>query len=194
MTIDQISPSANRTFPEESENGTIHVLFVTLDSNQLGDDSPVPSRYEENRPILITQGLNSPIYSVPPPSSLVTSFYWNRLARSCIPSNVPFRIIVQVYKMIVFGTIIDEGASVSILSSIAWKVLGSPSLLLETQNLSGFNKGTSRPLGILPKLPITLRKKTIHLNVMVVQGPLDYNLLLGRDYIYSMEAIVSTLF
>ena len=29
---------------------------------------------------------------------------------------------------------------------------------------------------------------------MVVQGPLDYNLLLGRDYIYCMSAIVSTLF
>lgn len=32
------------------------------------------------------------------------------------------------------------------------------------------------------------------MNVMVVQGPLDYNLLLGRDYIYYMGAIVSSLF
>ena len=92
------------------------------------------------------------------------------------------------------GTIIDEGASMSILSSTAWKTLGSPSLLPANPNLPGFNKGTSRPLGILPNLPITLRRKTIHLNMMVVQGPLDYNLLLGRDYIYNMEAIVSTLF
>ena len=30
--------------------------------------------------------------------------------------------------------------------------------------------------------------------MMVVQGPLDYILLLGRDYIYSMGAIVSSLF
>jgi len=29
---------------------------------------------------------------------------------------------------------------------------------------------------------------------MVVQGPLDYNLLLGRDYIYNMGAIVCSLF
>lgn len=63
-----------------------------------------------------------------------------------------------------------------------------------TQKFSGFNKGTSRPLGILPKLPITLRRKTVHLNVMVVQGPLDYNLLLGHDYVYNMEVIISTLF
>ena len=92
------------------------------------------------------------------------------------------------------GTIIEEGASVSILSSTSWKVLGSPPLAPVTQNLLGFNKGTSRPLGILLKLRITLGGKTIYLNVMVVPGPLDYNLLLGHDYVYNMEAIVSTLF
>ena len=29
---------------------------------------------------------------------------------------------------------------------------------------------------------------------MVIQGPLDFNLLLGRDYVYSMKVLVSTLF
>ena len=96
--------------------------------------------------------------------------------------------------MVMAGTIIDEGASVSILSSVAWKALGSPALLPEMRNLSGFDKGTSRPLGILPNVPVTLKGKTVHMNMMVVQGPLDYNLLLGRDYIYCMGAIVSTLF
>jgi len=92
------------------------------------------------------------------------------------------------------GTIIDEGASLSILSSTSWKALGLPSLLPEMRNLTGFDKGTSRPLRILANVPITLRMKTVHMNVMVVQGPLDYNLLLGRDYIYCMGAIVSSLF
>lgn len=96
--------------------------------------------------------------------------------------------------MIMSSTIIDEGASVSILSSTAWIALGSPSLLLENRNLLGFNKGTSRLLGNLPNSLITLRRKTIHLNMMVVQRPLDYNLLLGCDYVYSMGANVSTLF
>ena len=92
------------------------------------------------------------------------------------------------------GTIINEGASVSILSSTTWKALGSPSPFPEMRNLTGFDKGTSRPLGILPNVPITLRRKTVHMHVMVVQGPLYYNLLLGRDYIYCMGAIVSSLF
>ena len=29
---------------------------------------------------------------------------------------------------------------------------------------------------------------------MVVQGPLDFNLLLGRDYVYTLNTVVSTLF
>ena len=29
---------------------------------------------------------------------------------------------------------------------------------------------------------------------MVVQGPLDFNILLGPDYVYTMKVVVSTLF
>ena len=70
--------------------------------------------------------------------------------------------------MIMVNTIIDEGAYVSILSSTAWEALGSPSLLPEMRNLTGFDKGTSRLLGILPNVPITLRRKIVYMNVMVV--------------------------
>ena len=96
--------------------------------------------------------------------------------------------------MIVPDTIIDEGASMSILSSTSWQALGSPPLVCVTQNLMAFNRGTSQPLGILPQLPITLGGKFVYINVMVVPGPLDYNLLLGCDYVYDMGIIVSTLF
>jgi len=97
----------------------------------------------KNPLVLITQGVNSPVSTVPPPSSLVTSFERNRLAGFCLPSYVPFQIIVQVYNMIVSGTIIDEGASMSILSSTSWQVLGSPPLVSVTLNLLAFNRGTS---------------------------------------------------
>jgi hypothetical protein len=36
--------------------------------------------------------------------------------------------------------------------------------------------------------------KTVFIDVMVVQDPLDFSLLLGRDYVYAMKALVSTLF
>lgn len=62
------------------------------------------------------------------------------------------------------------------------------------QNLLAFNKTVSEPLGILPKLPITLESKIVCIDLMVVQGPLDFNFLLGRDYVYAMKVVVSTLF
>jgi hypothetical protein len=90
--------------------------------------------------------------------------------------------------------LIDEGSSVSILSSIAWQALGCPPLAPVTQNLLAFNRRTSQPLGTLPQFPITLGRKIVFIDVMVVQDPLDFSLLLGRDYVYVMKAIVSTLF
>ena len=63
-----------------------------------------------------------------------------------------------------------------------------------TDKILAFNRRPIAPLGTLPYLPITLGGKTICIDVMVVQGPLDFNLLLGRDYVYAMNAVVSTLF
>jgi hypothetical protein len=63
-----------------------------------------------------------------------------------------------------------------------------------TQNLFDFNGRTSHPLGILLQFPINLGGKNVFIDVMVVQDPLDFDLLLGRDYVYAMKYIVSTLF
>ena len=85
-----------------------------------------------------------------------------------LPSYVPFEITVHACNMVVPGTIIDEFASVSIMSSTTWKDLGSPPLVPVTQNLLAFNKGTIQPLGILPKFPITLGGNIVYINVMVL--------------------------
>jgi hypothetical protein len=87
----------------------------------------------------------------------------------------------------------DEGASISIFSFIAWQDLGCPQLALVMQNLLAFNRRNNQPLGALPQFPITLGGKTVFIYVMVVQDPLDFSLL-GRDYVYAMKSIVSTLF
>ena len=91
-------------------------------------------------------------------------------------------------------TIVDKGASVSILSSIAWQALGFPRFVPATDQILAFNRRPTTPLGILPYFPITLGGKTGSIDVMVVQGPLYFNLLLGHDYVYAMKAVVSTLF
>ena len=94
----------------------------------------------------------------------------------------------------IFHTIVEEGASVSILFSTAWKALGSPQLVPSTDQILAFNRIPTTPLGTLPYLPITLGGKTICIDVMVVQVPIELNLLLGRDYVYAMKVVVSTLF
>jgi len=157
-------PSLDDTITEENKNDTVQILFVNTESDENGGNLPIPLPQEGS-------SLESylAIYSVPPPRNLVVSFDWNLLGRPRLPTNVPFRIIVQAYKMVMAGTIIDEGASVSILASKSLGALSSPLLLPEMRNLTGFDKGTSQPLGTLPNVPITLRRKTIYINIMVVQ-------------------------
>lgn len=84
--------------------------------------------------------------------------------------------------------------SISIFSSTTWKALGSLQLFPVTQNLLAFNRGTNQSLGILPQFPISLGGNIVYINVMVVQVPLDFNLLLGCDYVYDMGALVPSIF
>ena len=131
---------------------------------------------------------------VAPLSSLVSSFDWSRFSGYRLPSYVPFEITVQTSSLVIPSTVIDEGVPVSVLSSTNWQAFGSPPLVPVTQNLLAFNRRTNQPLGIFPRLLVTLGGETVHMDVMVVPGPLDFNLLLGHDYTYAMGALVSSLF
>jgi hypothetical protein len=174
QVANMISPSIDPTLPLESKPDTAHVFLVDTDS-------------------VVSGGIpHSPVKL--PPSNETIHFDWGALNGPRLPSYIPFQIIVQVCGQDVPQTLIDEGSSVSILSSIAWQDLGYPPLAPVTQNLLAFNRRTSQPLGILPQFPITLGGKTIFIDVMVVQDPLDFSLLLGWDYVYAMKSIVSTLF
>jgi hypothetical protein len=174
QVVDLISPSVDPTLPLESKPDNAHVFLVDTESTM---PRAIPS---------------SPIG--PPPSNEAIRFDWGVLTGPRLPSYIPFQITVQVCGRDIPQTLIDEGSSVSIFSSIAWQALGCPPLAPITQNLLAFNIRTSQPLGTLPLFPVTLGGKTIFIDVMVVQDPLDFALLLGQDYVYAMKAIVSTLF
>jgi hypothetical protein len=172
--VEPIQSSVDPTLLLESKPNTAHVFLVNTDSTVPG-------------------GIPPPLVE-PPPSNEAILYDWGALTGPRLPSHVPFQITVQVRGRDVPQTLIDEGASVSILSSVTWYALGCPQLAPVTQNLLAFNRGTSQPLGILPQFPVTLGGKTVFIDVMVVRDPLDFSLLLGRDYVYAMKAIVSTLF
>ena len=72
--------------------------------------------------------------------------------------------------------------------------MGSPSLVLTTSQLLEFDRRTSTSLGILAQTPVTLGGKTVLVEFMVIEDPLDFNMLLGCDYVYDMKYVVSMLF
>ena len=89
----------------------------------------------------------------------------------------------------ILHTIVDEGDFVSIISSTAWQAIGSPHLVPAINQIPTFNRRPTSPLGIFPHLHITVGGKIVCIHVMVVQGPLDLNILLGHDYVYAMKAV-----
>ena len=72
--------------------------------------------------------------------------------------------------------------------------MGSPLLVPTTNHILDFNRRPSEHLGILPQLPILLGGKTICIDVMGMQGPLDFHFFLGHDYMYVMKVAVSIVF
>jgi hypothetical protein len=159
QVVDLISPSVDPTLPLESKPHTAHVFLIDIESTMSRGIPPSPVE--------------------PPPSNEAIHFDWGVLTGPRLPSYIPFQITVQVYGWDVPQTLIDEGSSISILSSFSWQALGCPPLASVTQNLLSFKRRTSQPLGTLPQFPVTLGGKTVFIDVMVVQDPLDFSLLLG---------------
>jgi hypothetical protein len=107
QVVDLISSSVDPTLPLESKPDTAHVFLVDTDSTVSRGIAPSPVG--------------------PPPSNEAIHFDWGVLTGPRLPSYIPFQITVQVCGRDVTKTLIDEGSSVSILSSIAWQALGCPS-------------------------------------------------------------------
>ena len=60
--------------------------------------------------------------------------------------------------------------------------------------LTTFNGRSFRPHGILLTFEIKLAGKAVSVEVEVIDAPLDYNFLLGRNWTYAMSAIASAIF
>ena len=63
-----------------------------------------------------------------------------------------------------------------------------------TSQLLAFDRRTCIALGIISQTPVTLGGKTVLVDFMVIEYPFDFNILLGSDYVYAMQAVVSTFF
>ena len=91
-------------------------------------------------------------------------------------------------------TVIDEGTATFVMSLSCWKGLGSPTLSQSANMLTTFDGRSFWPHGILPSLEVQLGGKKVAIEVEVVDAPLDYNILLGRNWMYNMKVVASSLF
>ena len=98
-----------------------------------------------------------------------------------LPHQLDFQVITRLVGKKVFRTILDEGASTYVLSLSCWKAIGSPKLVKSPTTLKSFEGRFFQPYGLMPTLSVELGGKTISIQVEVVDAPLDYNLLIGRN-------------
>ena len=110
------------------------------------------------------------------------------------PYYISLLIHVECLNNTIMCTVIDEGVVASVMSLSCWKGLGSPVLSQSSNMLITFDGRSFRSHEILPSLEVQLGGKTIMIEVEVVDAPLDYNFLLGQNWMYNMQAVASSLF
>jgi hypothetical protein len=112
--------------------------------------------------------------------------------------HVAFKIVVSYpmknFTWNIFRTVVDEGASICVMSLACWKAIGQPILSSSPTLLTSFNIRSFQPHGIIPSFPMQLVGKTMCIEVEVVDASLNYNLLLGRSWTYSMQVVVGIVF
>jgi hypothetical protein len=101
---------------------------------------------------------------------------------------------VKYFTQNIFCTVVDEGASLCMMSLACWKAIGQPILSPSPTLLTAFDGHLFKPHGIIPSFAMQLGGKTMCVEVEVVDAPLEYNLLLGRSWTYAMHVVVSIVF
>ena len=75
-----------------------------------------------------------------------------------------------------------------------WRAIGSPEINRSPTTLKDFDGHIFQPYGLLPSLQVEMGVKPISIHVEVVDAPLDYNIIVGRNLFYAMKAIASSIF
>ena len=109
-SVESVPFFINPTLPLESEVSSIHIFLTT--SSELTEQSGIKLTSDETttRP-------------------QIASFDWDILVEPRLPSDAPFQIKFKVGHYMIACCIINEGASVNIFSSCAWRGMGSPRLV-----------------------------------------------------------------
>ena len=80
------------------------------------------------------------------------------------------------------------------MSMLCWKAIGLPQDVPSPNLLTTFDGHFYRPHRSILAFLICVGGKVVNIEVEIVDVNLDYNLLLGKNWIYEMDGIVSSLF
>jgi hypothetical protein len=111
-----------------------------------------------------------------------------------LPAVVAIQIPVKIRNITIHRCIIDEGASTCIISKTVWQKLGSLELIPSAITLRAYDGRPSSPKGLFQNVPVELGGKNILINIEVIDAQLNYNILLGRSYMYAMKVVASSVF
>ena len=139
------------------------------------------------------KALLSTISGVDPSGSSLISFDFEN-CEPHLPPLVTFMLNIGCLGKTICRIVLDEGVTTCIMSLSCWKARSSPTLISSPIVLKDFNGLVFKSHGILTPLPIEIRGKTVFIDVEVIDDALDYNLLLGCTWFYTMKVVTSTIF
>ena len=71
--------------------------------------------------------------------------------------------------------------------------MGSSNVMWNFNQPLTFDTRLVQTLGVLSQTLVTLSGNIVLVNFMVIEDPLDFNMILGCDYVYAMQVVVSML-
>ena len=128
-----------------------------------------------------------------PENSNVITFKLNDF-KTRLSHQLAFQIATKSVGKNTHCTVLDKGASTSVMSSSCWRAIGSPEINRSPTTLKAFHGRGFQPYGLLPTIHVELEGKSVSIHIEVVDTPLDYNLLLGCNWFYAMQDAASTIF
>ena len=137
--------------------------------------------------------LLSEMGAVDPNNSLALTFDMHNVKKR-LPHHMAFQIKFTYQKTNIFPMVINEGASTCFISISCWKAIGSSSVVPSPTLLTMFDGHSHRAYGIILTFPMCVWGEVVNIEVEVIDANVDYNLLLGRNWVYEMDIVVSTLF
>ena len=112
---------------------------------------------------------------------------------ACFPHEDALVVTLDVGNCTVKRILVDNGSSADIIFLSTIEAMGiSPTAIQPTQaTLVGFNGVDSKARGKIT-LPISVKDQVQMTELMVVDAPSAYNMIVGRPWLHSMKAVPST--